>query len=297
MIKLIDTLIYKLSTLFYFTLPIKGIDLYDETIKKHLNVSIIPNSHGNYHLLASQKEFQIHPDDLEVFQKLFYLTPPKKNKDEGGNKTIGNGELSIYWLFKYQKKSSSIETSQNSDLTINSINVEIKSYPSINRKIDYGRFGSDKKSLKILNFIFGIHSVFSEIDLNSIEDKEINSTNFNGHDLLNIMNKLYDPKSFTDLHPQLNINLSKILNYLDNPSTPLEATKKILLQLLTNKLTFKPGNYNFILNVNENGLINCFYVDFDKFKSLSDKTILNSIEIKQSNINLKLKTLFHDQIN
>jgi hypothetical protein len=93
---------------------LSGSTIYDDVIKKELKVEERPSVKGEYKLGESKK---VQGSDLEIFKKLYPLSPPKKGEEVGsaGTKGSGNGELALYWLFKYQTPSIPARDSRGSD--------------------------------------------------------------------------------------------------------------------------------------------------------------------------------------
>jgi hypothetical protein len=290
-------LIHKLQFFYIFNFKRENnkSTLYDNLIKITLQTSVIPRAEGYYFLSPSVKEFVVDARDLNTFQKLFYVTPPKKGQLYGTNRTIGNGEVALYWLFKYQSFRNQVNSSKeiaSCDLLIEDNKIEVKDYKNPCSKLGYGRFASDKRSLKVLNIIFGLYMLFSIVDLNQLDDKVVNVTNFSGKDLLAAFQKLSKINK-DDIHNSFVLEKFNILNaYLGFPTTPTEYTRRFLIKLIKNKLEKKPGNQNYVVNVNENGLVTVFYVDFCRLESISDDNLISGVEVGQSTIYLNLNKLF-----
>ena len=90
-----------------------NLNSYDNLIKNVLGVNEIPKSKGTYYVDNVTKSLQVDSRDLDIFHKLIYITPPKKNKTKGLNRSIGNGEVALYWLFKYQINNNEVSNSNN----------------------------------------------------------------------------------------------------------------------------------------------------------------------------------------
>jgi len=275
---------------------------YDNLIKYTLNSEKIPKVKHNYILPEHTTKMNVSSLDIDTFQKLFYIVPPKKNLNEGTNRNVGNGELSLYWLFKYQDKNISpykdvspkIESSC-SDLVLvlndnNTYSLEIKNYPLKTERIKHGRFSSDKFSLGLLNIVFSLYNIFSPTYLFT-DDKILNPTNFSYKDLLEVFSLIFNKsKSFSDLN--INNKFEFLLKNLDYPKTPEEATKRLILRLVKTKLEKKPGNNNFLLNVDYSGLLSIFFVNLDSLDLISDEILSNSIDISQSSLYINPYKLF-----
>ena len=135
-----------------------GSTSYDSVIRKHLGLSEdqpIPKSNNNYPFPGSGGttfDFQVKPDDMKYWKDFWELTPPKEGETEGGTKGVGNGEISLYWLYQHSNSSVDVKDtrgSDNPDLMFDGVGVEVKAYPKHNGKHGLGRFGQDREQLKM----------------------------------------------------------------------------------------------------------------------------------------------------
>lgn len=113
----------------------------------------IPIVSGNYNITPGA--MVIDPKDLDTFQKLFAA---------GTNKGVGNGEVSLFWLFNWGKgPARALETrgGNDPDLKIDSKNVEVKAY-SKHGKISLGRFQDQKAFRELVAIIFSIDNILRE---------------------------------------------------------------------------------------------------------------------------------------
>ncbi len=128
----------------------------------------------------------VNGDDAKIFKALYPIAPPKKDQDieSAGSKGAGNGEISLYWLFAYQNPP--IPATGNpgrgkADLIINEKYVEVKAYDS--KSMTFGRIGSDKENIELLNTLFGLNSLLSSIDPTASKDKQASSLRFSKKDI------------------------------------------------------------------------------------------------------------------
>lgn len=129
---------------------------FKEDIIKHLGLSSekdIPKVVGTYSIRPGKLD--IHPKDMDTFQALFAA---------GTNKGVGNGEVSLFWLFNWGgKPGRAVETrgGNDPDLKIDRINVEVKAYPK-HGKISLGRFQDQKAFRELVAIIFSIDNIMRE---------------------------------------------------------------------------------------------------------------------------------------
>ena len=54
-------------------------------------------------------QFDVQPDDMDVWLKLWNTAPPKKGQTEGATKGVGIGEISLYWLYHYSNSGIKVD--------------------------------------------------------------------------------------------------------------------------------------------------------------------------------------------
>jgi hypothetical protein len=274
---------------------------YDKVI--HNILGYIPVVKGNYNLKNNKFSLILEGEDLDIYKKLYFMSPPKKGKEEGYSKGSGNGELSLYWLFKYQQNSIPVFDARKGsmpDLLIGETYCEVKAYDTFNKKIPIGRFGNDKRNIKILNRIFGFYSFLFPLELDSIKHKEISSTNFNGVELYNAFKELFEfyyvsPRgSFgkTSFLYKIYHNLDLILKYLNSPSNPEQATRNLITNILIHKLKLKPGNKEYVCIASSFGQIDFYLIDFEKLYNIEFENLIHNFEIQQSFVYLNFNNVF-----
>jgi hypothetical protein len=134
---------------------------YDDRIKDALGVEQIPICQTSLEL---GNDFNLNGKDGEIWGKLFGVKPlaSRTGKQSGGS---GNGEVSVYWAFQYNKSNKfqvqDQRGSDNPDLIINDLGVEIKDYSS--KQITLGKFFADKKSYGLLSNLFGFKSLLEAL--------------------------------------------------------------------------------------------------------------------------------------
>ena len=281
----------------------EGSEVYDDTIKRALNVDEIPRSKNKYQWNGeggSSFSIQVKPDDKEVWSKLYNVAPPKKGETEGETKGVGNGEIALYWLYNYSN--SNVEVGEgregdDPDLFFNGVGVEVKAYSKHTGKIGLGRFGADRENLALLGVIFGLDA------LNRVLDKDsgpaVNPTNFLGKALPSTFDTMIELEQRVDLdvlaskYPifkTIKDNIDYINKELGNPDTSEDAAKAMAHKLVSSKLSRKPGNGGYLANVLKDGDIRFFAIDLEKVKD-SD-ALLSDFNVKQSAIYVNFSKLF-----
>jgi hypothetical protein len=282
---------------------------YDKVIKDALKVDQIPLVQGKYKL-GDNKSPQ--GPDLETFIKLYKVSPPTSGKEVGsaGTKGSGNGEIALYWLFKYQTPSIPARDSRgsdNPDLIINGNGVEVKSMES--NDLALGRFGHEeyKENILLLNDIFSLYALSSVIAHKKPRIPTV--SNFNQNELkeaLKSVIELYNDEKLKELKDSFPIigNIYKKTEIIFNKLSlegnfdEVEAGGAVLKRLLTTKLTRKlnlnskePG---YIVNISSSGDIKYYRVTIEMLENLDNKKIMdgNNVTAKQSFLYIKPENLF-----
>jgi hypothetical protein len=280
----------------------EGSEVYDNTIKRALDVDEIPRSKNKYQWNGSggsSFSIQVKQDDKEVWDKLYNVAPPKKGETEGETKGVGNGEIALYWLYNYSNSGVEVNEGREGDdpdLFFNGVGVEVKAYSKHTGKIGLGRFGADRENLALLGVIFGINTLSKT--LGGDVGPAVNPTNFLGKSLPAIFKTVFDLEEVDleslagkySIFKTLKDNIDYINKELDNPDTVEDASKAIALKLISSKLSRKPGNGGYLANVLKNGDIKFFAIDLDKVKD-SD-ALLSDFNVKQSAIYVNFSKLF-----
>ena len=275
---------------------------YDKVIKNALKVSEIPLAENHYTL---GKDTNVTGIDQKYFKLLYPVAPPKKGKDvdSAGSKGSGNGEVAVYWLFKYQPDGYSVmdtRGSSNPDLNIDGIGVEVKAYDS--SRMTLGRVGSDTENINLLNTVFGLHSLVNVLG-NDETPSKASSLNFSKKDIVSAFESFHDFSKNQELR-ELSTKYSVIKNIFDKidelesqleitPDTPPEdAAASIVKRVLTKKLSVKPGFGGYILNVNEGGNLKFTQITEEKVNNISSKDLLDNLTIIQGAMNIAPNNLF-----
>jgi len=288
---------------------VAGESRYDQVIKHALKVDQIPQVKGKYKL-GDDKTPQ--GSDLEIFTKLYKVAPPAAEKEVGsaGSKGSGNGEIALYWLFKYQTPSIPAEDSRgldNPDLIIDGHGVEVKSMEKSD--LSLGRFGLQdyKETTLLLNDIFSLHALASLI---AHKEKRVpTASNFNQDELKealkNVLQLHNDEKlkELKDAFPiignvfkktQIIFDKLSIRGNFDEVEAGGAVLKKLLITKLTRKLNLDSKEPGYIVNISSSGKIKYYKVTKEMLESLDNKKIMsgNNVTAKQSFLNIKPESLF-----
>ena len=275
---------------------------YDKLIRDTLGVKegeSTPQPKGTYSLKGGTFMEQVSPGDMNEFNKLYNTAPPKVGEEEGETKGVGNGEVALYWLYKYSGSDVKVgRAGDDPDLFINGKGVEVKAYTSHTGKIGLGRFGTDKDNLQLLSIIFGIKSL-SEALGSREKGPAVNPTNFKGTDLIPAFEQVLELERIPDLDrlaSQYNVfatikkNIDALNSTLNNPTEAREGATAMAAKMIESKLSRKPGNENYLANVLKNGSIKFFYIDFEKLET--NENLLDNFAAKQSAIYLDFGKIF-----
>jgi hypothetical protein len=233
---------------------------------------------------------------MDIWTKLWNTAPPKKGETEGETKGVGNGEISLYWLYHYSNSGIKVDEGRSGDdpdLFFNGVGVEVKAYSSHAGKKGLGRYGADRDNLRMLSIIFGLNSL-SQI-LRGTQESEllrtINPTNFKGTDLVPACNAVIAMSNIEGLeefaadYPIFTVirdNVRSVVNELDNPSTGEEAARRMAVRFLTSKLGRKPRNGGYLASVLKSGNVLFYGIDLDKMAN--DPELLNNMGAQQSSM-------------
>jgi hypothetical protein len=282
---------------------------YDDRIKDALGVTQIPICQTPLEL---GKDFNLGGKDAEIWKQLFGVKPiaVRTGKQTAGS---GNGEVSTYWAFQYNKnKNFQVEDrrgADNPDLVINNLGVEIKDYNS--KMITLGKFFGDKKSYGLLSNLFGFKSLLESLkDGKFPEESAANPGTFKSSELVNAARLMLDfykeskLKAFAEEYQfEVVVNLFKRVEAilqelkLDGTPTPENVAGGILKIMIKTKLNKKPmlgQDKGYVLNVNVNGLGDFVEVTNDKIDSLNNELLLNNVAVASSEMKMNFDTLFKD---
>lgn len=282
---------------------------YDDRIKEALGVEQIPICQTPLEL---GKDFNLSGKDAEIWKKLFGVKPiaARTGKQTAGS---GNGEVSTYWAFQYNKTGKfQVEDrrgADNPDLVINNLGVEIKDYGS--KMITLGKFFGDKKSYGLLSNLFGFKSLLEAVKEGKFpEASASNPGTFKSSELVDasrLMLNFYKEsqlKEFAQKYQfEIVLNLfsrvEAILNELglSGSASPEDVASGILKVMIKTKLNKKPmlgQDRGYVLNVNVNGLGDFVEVSNEKIDALNTEDLLNNIAVASSEMKMNFDALFKD---
>lgn len=280
---------------------------YDDRIKEALGVEQIPICQTP---LEIGKDFNLSGKDAEIWKKLFGVKPiaARTGKQTAGS---GNGEVSTYWAFQYNKTGKfQVEDrrgADNPDLIINNLGVEIKDYGS--KMITLGKFFGDKKSYGLLSNLFGFKSLLEALKENKFpEESTSNPGTFKSSELVDaarLMLSFYKEtklKEFAEKYQfEIVLNLFKrveaILNelQLSSGASPEDVAGGILKTMIKTKLNKKPligQAKGYVLNVNVSGLGDFVEITNEKIDALNNEDLLNNVAVASSEMKMNFDALF-----
>jgi len=222
---------------------------------------------------VSHKSFEQIIDELRVPNHDFFeLIPGKTNIPEnllpyfkrlfrpaGVSKSVGNGEVAMYWLLDrkyggiYDVASQSGGGAGLADFLVDGVPVEIKGWNqdlSQGDKIKVGRFERSHKLRRMINIIFGAYNVFmsGRVGEKYGKDSYLSEISFG----MNGLTRAFDcALRVKDVKLGYLDNLREVLSMpcyegIDEPS---DYAAKTFAMLARKKLANKIGPGNFIVNV------------------------------------------------
>ena len=278
-------------------------ELYDKVILNALDTDTIPQSKNKYKFGGSSTfDIQVESDDLDIWKKLWSVKPPKAGKEVGsaGSLGVGNGEISLYWLYNYSNSGIDVTMGREGDdpdLFFSGKGVEVKAYDKHTGLLGLGRFGADKENLRLLGLIFGLNNLVKVLGKDEVA-KTINPTNFKGIDLIPAMENVIKLKKLElgdlaqsyPLFATIKNNIDSLVDKLGNFSTAEEGARNMAHELVTAKLKRKPGTGGFLASLKESGDVRFFAIDLEKLKTSDD--FLSNFQSKQSSLGLNFDKLF-----
>ena len=235
---------------------------YDKYIKIVLNVEEIPQVQKKYSLGNPES---LSKEDADIFSKLYGAAPSTKTGDER-SKGSGNGEIAMYWLFKYQNPPYIVTDNRggdNPDLKIGGYGVEVKTGDAGRTKI--GRIGGDTESLKDLNTVLGIDALISNFEATGKKSTPPNSFNVSIEELKKACEHVFSLYSKMDSLEELADVFG--VDFIKSILTKLKDLKKkypkaekaddlaaeLLRSFIKHKISLKPGAPGYIVTVSNKG--------------------------------------------
>tara|TARA_R110002167_G_scaffold22593_1_gene80843 strand:- start:858 stop:1955 length:1098 start_codon:yes stop_codon:yes gene_type:complete len=289
-----------------------GLNTYDLVIKKALEsnglwTGSIPTPKGNYKWpgeFGGTFNEQVANADMKLWTLMFPLAPPKKGDPDSSSKGVGNGELALYWLYKYSGTVNVEEGREgdNPDLEFGGIGVEVKAYDSHTGKAGLGRFGQDTKQLKLLGMIFGLNALvegFREKDpTKKWAPKDRNPLTWKGNDLIDAFKVVQefhsvDISQLAGIYPlfeEIETNMRWMDENLGGWKNADEGARKMAREFVLPKLGRKPRDGGYLVNVMKSGDMRFFNIDLNKIIEREDA--INHISTSQGNMKINYQEIF-----
>ena len=258
---------------------------FKDDIMKQLGITDekdIPKVVGKYSITPGK--LNIAPKDIETFQALFAA---------GTNKGVGNGEVSLFWLFNWGGRPvRAIETrgGNDPDLKIDNKNVEVKAYGQHN-KFSLGRFQNQKEFRELVAIIFSIDNLMRETGFTDVANFKYKDLSRSSESFCKLRQVILANKQLREfeLFKQIVKKIDRF-EYLANQeglksvcytgSNTRPGGEKIAMELskyiLKKLLGEKPGNGGYMLNLvpdsskkrlDENAGIMIYKVDLENMES------------------------------
>ena len=260
---------------------------------------------GEYKVPSRGGALNIHKKDHKSFEKLFTKKP---------NAGVGNGEVSLYWLFNYGKKKNRAAENRGgdaADLILDKKNCEVKSYPS-HDSMTLGKFKSDLKSQEIITYLFAFSNLFVTFGKSTTGSKSFKSLlQFNVTDiadsivLYNSMFSLFAKNKhlysgqnsyplFIDIKKSMDDLKIKIKNISRSNFTSVNRMAgDIVAHFVMTKFGNKPGEGGYMVNCKKGSPTDVHFhlIATKNFKN-DYGTLKKSFSVNSGEIQIKLKGLF-----
>ena len=256
---------------------------------KIINDTLQPNERkvfGTYALKPKSFALTIDRRDQKSFIKLFKKAP---------DKTVGNGEISLYWLFNGKGKKRAYETrgGNEPDLRIDRKAVEVKAYP-YHDPISLGRFQDRRLFRSMVNTLFGVANMSNAFQGGTEKGKTTfkGELSFKYKDVLEGAEKLIELKQVIDGNSKALMNFKvfkdmartigqferglKQIGYKERNMTPNGIAVALMKHLIEVSVGDKPGDKGYIANLKDNKPLDIYfhYIDFKNMRS--DEKLLAS---------------------
>ena len=299
--------------------PESGLNSYDLVIKRGLEreglwEGSIPIPKGTYKWPGEGGgtfDETVDPKDIKLWDVIFPLAPPKKGDPDSVSKGVGNGEVSLYWLYKYGTGVNVTEGREgdNPDLEFGGVGVEVKAKDSHGGKQGLGRFGQDTQQIKLLGMIFGLNALvtgFKEKDPGKKwAPKESNPLTWNGKDLVSAfqivmdfknvdIGQLADIPGFT-IFKEIETNLKWMDDNLGDYKNAEEGARKMAKSFVLPKLGRKPRNGGYLVNLRLPKGHDMRFFNIDLEKIITREDAINHISTSQGDMKINYQEVFGNQ--
>lgn len=243
--------------------------------------------YGRYSLQNKSFKLNIDRRDQATFVKLFKEAP---------DKTVGNGEISLYWLFNGSGRKRAFETrgGNEPDLKIDKKSVEVKAYP-YHDPISLGRFQDRRLFRSLINTLFGISNLAQAFEGGEGRGQQSfkGELSFKYKDLLDSAQKYLDLKEVLSSNKKI-LGKFPVFKQMDRTITQFDSSMKqlglkarnpsandiaiaLMKHLIEVSVGDKPGDKGYIANLKDKDPLDIYfhYIDFanmtDDEKILSQK--------------------------
>ena len=296
------------------TTDMVGANQYDKVIQKALEANglwtgSIPTPKGKYKWpgeFGGTFNEQVAEADKKLWDIMFPLAPPKKGDPDSVSKGVGNGEIALYWLYKYSGTVSVEEGREgdNPDLEFGGVGVEVKAKSSHGGKQSLGRFGQDTRELKLLGMIFGLNALvqgFREKDpTKKWAPKDVNPLSWDGNDLVEAFRIVQefsnvDISQLADIYPlfkEIETNMKWLDENLGGWTNSQEGARKMAKEFVRPKLGRKPRDGGYLVNLKlpKGYDMRFFSIDLSKIESREDA--IKHISATQGDMKINYEEVF-----
>ena len=255
-------------------------ELIDEVLK--------PNEkkvHGRYSIPSKSFQLTIDRRDQATFKKLFTAAP---------NKGVGNGEVSLYWLFNGgRNKAKETRGGNDPDLMINGKAVEVKAYPYHN-PISLGRFQDRRAFRAMVNTLFGVANLSAAFEGGTGRGEQTfkGELAFKYKDLVESAEKFLSLKEVVENNSKAldKFKIFKdIMRTVGQFETQLKATgfkgrnpkandiaAALIKNVVMESVADKPGDKGYVANLKEKDPLDIYFHYVDFANMATDEKILGS---------------------
>lgn len=241
--------------------------------------------HGRYSLQKKSFKLNIDRKDQSTFKKLFKTAP---------DKTVGNGEVSLYWLFNGPGNTAKETRGGNDpDLLINRKAVEVKAYP-YHDPISLGRFQDRRIFRAMVNTLFGIANLENAFGGGEGRGQQT----FKGELSFKYQDLLSSAESFLNLKEVISGNNKALMQFpifkqIQKTITSFEGQLKsigysernlnangiaiaLMRHLIEVSVGDKPGDKGYIANLKDKDPLDIYFHYIDFSNMTTDEKVLSS---------------------
>ena len=241
---------------------------------------------GRYSLQKKSFKMTIDRRDQDVFKELFKKAP---------DKTVGNGEISLFWLFNYgsgKKRAYETRGGNEPDLKIDGTSVEVKAYPK-HDPISLGRFQDRRVFRSMVNTLFGVSNLFKAFEGGTGRGQQTfkGELSFRYPELLEAAQHYKQLEDLLMTNKELTKNFKifrdmaattkkfreqiKSIGCTTTKCDPNEIALTLMKDLIRTSVGDKPGDKGYIVNLKDKDPLDVWfhYIDFNNMTE--DEKILS----------------------